>query len=332
MQTASYRRIAFLAGCGLLISAIVPAQNEVSDSLTTGTWALVRIQSMDDREWMPGGNDSFTLKFLDSGELQIRADCNLGHGSWTSEGKSQLLLDSVAMGSAECAPDSLHDRFLRELPYVRSYVFRKSNLFLATLADGSIIEFQPLAMVAGAPSFDCAKATGSVQEAICENPDLAALDRRLDAVYRKALETFPDDEQKELKAYQRGWIKGRDDCWKADAMKACVTGEYQRRITELEIRTAENMVPAAQTFACSDGEQVTVYFYNDTEIPAMVINSHSEQEFLYRATAASGAKYQGRNIMFWQKGSSAQLQWNGRQVNCEPASSLVEKKAPERGL
>lgn len=47
-----------------------------------------------------------------------------------------------------CPPDSLHDRCLVQFPWVRSYVKQDGNLFLATMADGSIIEFEPAPLAA----------------------------------------------------------------------------------------------------------------------------------------------------------------------------------------
>jgi len=42
--------------------------------------------------------------------------------------------------------------------------------------------------------------------------------------------------QKALKAEQRGWVKGRDDCWKRSDVRGCVAGEYRSRIAELKDR------------------------------------------------------------------------------------------------
>jgi hypothetical protein len=47
---------------------------------------------------------------------------------------------------AMCSPGSLADRYLAEFQWVRSYVMKDGHLFLATMADGSIIEFEPVDM------------------------------------------------------------------------------------------------------------------------------------------------------------------------------------------
>jgi uncharacterized protein len=58
------------------------------------------------------------------------------------------------------------------------------------------------------------------------------LDKERAAVYKQALPKETKDDM--LKAHQRGWIKGRDDCWKADDEKKCMADEYRLRIKELK--------------------------------------------------------------------------------------------------
>ena len=62
--------------------------------------------------------------------------------------------------------------------------------------------------VAATPSFDCAKADSSAEEAICASDALAELDIELARLYRLAVkdDTLGADRLAELKAMQRGWI------------------------------------------------------------------------------------------------------------------------------
>ena len=89
---------------------------------------------------------------------------------------------------------------------------------------------------AAEPSFDCSKASHEVEELICKDPQLAALDRSLAERYAVVMKNTPADEQKLLKAQQRGWVKGRNDCWKSDDQRGCVKDEYEVRISELKDR------------------------------------------------------------------------------------------------
>jgi uncharacterized protein len=89
---------------------------------------------------------------------------------------------------------------------------------------------------AAKPSFDCAKASGKVEELICSDAELAKLDRSLSSLYSTLLKHTPAREQKQLRAEQRGWVKGRNDCWKSGDLRGCVKGEYEMRINELKDR------------------------------------------------------------------------------------------------
>ena len=83
------------------------------------------------------------------------------------------------------------------------------------------------------PSYDCEKADGTVEEMICQDAELSKLDLELTHLYVKALKSTSGQAHKTLKAYQRGWIKGRNECWKANDVRACVASEYKQRIKDL---------------------------------------------------------------------------------------------------
>ncbi|MBA4714204.1 MULTISPECIES: lysozyme inhibitor LprI family protein [Citrobacter] len=83
------------------------------------------------------------------------------------------------------------------------------------------------------PSFSCsAVEKGSMEEIICLSPSLSAMDLRLNEVYKQALAKSKNDPT--LKAVQRGWIKGRNECWKEQDKPACLGREYSERMTELQ--------------------------------------------------------------------------------------------------
>jgi para-nitrobenzyl esterase len=105
----------------------------------------VKIMSMDDTIYTPDDPGRYTLEFGPDGLASVRADCNRGSGSWTSESPGALVFGPLAATSAECGPASIHARYISQFQWVRSYVLKDGHLFLATMADGSIIEFEPLA-------------------------------------------------------------------------------------------------------------------------------------------------------------------------------------------
>lgn len=122
-----------------------PATASASTSeLSDTAWKLVRISSMDDSVAEPAPAAEYSVAFNADGSASFQVDCNRGAGSWKSASPGQLAFGPLALTRAMCPPGSIHDQFVRELEYVRSYVIRDGHLHLATMADGSILEFQPV--------------------------------------------------------------------------------------------------------------------------------------------------------------------------------------------
>jgi uncharacterized protein len=83
------------------------------------------------------------------------------------------------------------------------------------------------------PSFDCTKAAKESCEAIiCGSDTLIDLDKELSKVYKQALSKAPKEDM--LKTYQRGWIKGRNECWKVKDAETYMADLYRQRINELK--------------------------------------------------------------------------------------------------
>jgi len=118
--------------------------NEPFHELAGTTWRLVKIMGMDDSVAEPENRSAYTLEFGTDGQASLLADCNRGTGSWTSESGPQLEFGPIAATMAMCSPGSIADKYLAEFQWVRSYVMNDGHLFLATMADGSIIEFEPV--------------------------------------------------------------------------------------------------------------------------------------------------------------------------------------------
>jgi uncharacterized protein YecT (DUF1311 family) len=86
-------------------------------------------------------------------------------------------------------------------------------------------------------SYDCAKAVGEVENAICHVKQLADLDVQLDSVYRSVLMSSSSAERASLRAEQQAWIAKRDkDCAPYKSWVECLTICYQGRIKELKKR------------------------------------------------------------------------------------------------
>ncbi len=133
----------FAAALLMTVFATVVAASSSSE-LAGSSWRLVKIASMDDSVDVPDDPSAYTLELRADGSATMVADCNRGTGSWTSASPANIEFGPVAATMAICPPGSLSEKYLAQFQWVRSYVLQDGHLFLATMADGSIIEFEPL--------------------------------------------------------------------------------------------------------------------------------------------------------------------------------------------
>ncbi|MDR8525538.1 MliC family protein [Shewanella fidelis] len=165
------------------------------------------------------------------------------------------------------------------------------------------------------PSFDCNKAQGQVETLICNDAELAALDRKMAEIYQQAVVNIPAAEQP--KAMQRGWIKGRNDCWKSQDVRQCVLANYQSRMIELQISGGLLQAPVNVVFECGERPSITAAIYTQLD-PVTGVFSFAEQQILAtNVRSGSGAKYQGRNFEFWEHQGEASVQYLGDSYQCQ---------------
>lgn len=163
------------------------------------------------------------------------------------------------------------------------------------------------------PSFDCSRAESSAEELICADADLAALDRRVAKRYADALDAVrgldagAKEAEDTLRAYQRGWIKGRDECWKSEDLRDCVRFSYLRREGELVAEWLLEDPTGIAFWACggNSANEVVTYFF-DTGLPSVRFERGDTIDTGSLAPAGSGSKYEGsfgRSI--WINGEAA---------------------------
>lgn len=146
------------------------------------------------------------------------------------------------------------------------------------------------------PGFDCTGAQSPVEALICRDPDLMMLDRQLQAAFAQALEVAsgmderPADAVSELRALQRGWITGRNDCWKNRDMRACVKERYHRRISELHVDWTL-VPPAFQTaYRCAEEVGALLSYYDLLPRPAVAVETNGHR----RVFVTDGDRQDGR--------------------------------------
>lgn len=183
-----------------------------------------------------------------------------------------------------------------------------------------------LAGVAAAqgPAYDCSKADGSIETLVCGDAELGALDRTLASVYAAARAKAGNEHPPVLRATQRGWIKGRNDCWKAADRRACVSDAYRRRIAELQARYRLLPIRASATYVCNGdpANEIVVNFFQ-TDPPTLIAERGDSVSLMFQSPAASGARYEGRNESLWEHQGEATVVWGygAPELRCTPRAN-----------
>jgi uncharacterized protein len=180
----------------------------------------------------------------------------------------------------------------------------------------------PCVVPAAQPTFDCARAQGEVEQLICRDESLAALDRRLAEVYEAAKAKARGALVGRLRTEQRGWVKGRNDCWKAngqqtwitaswtvDSVKACVDAQYRLRTSELQA-VWRLLPPRTVSHACQDdpANEVVANFF-DTDPATIRLERGDRTVTLWQVGAAGGGKYEGQNVSLVHQASDLKVEW-----------------------
>lgn len=190
-------------------------------------------------------------------------------------------------------------------------------------ATGLTLFLWPLAAMAQ-PSFDCSKAESSAEEAVCASPALSAMDVETARLFDLALHgpNMTMERADELRAYQRGWIKGRDECWKSDDLTTCIRDEYALRIDALRTGYADARAePGASTgpyaYVCEGIDAAISATYVQAGDPVVVLRWLENARVLPIAISASGARYATDDMEFWTKGPDGTLTLDGTAHTCQ---------------
>ncbi|RVT47382.1 DUF1311 domain-containing protein [Rheinheimera sediminis] len=152
-----------------------------------------------------------------------------------------------------------------------------------------------------------AKDLGTVDQLICSDQDLLKQDQQLAQVYQQALAKAANEKPLLLKAEQRGWIKGKADCWKENDKNTCASTLYTQRIAELQARY--ELLPISKKLAlrCENNpaNEVSLRYYPTT--PATLIADYGDQVSLMYLQADQS--YVGRNEKLSERNGVFTLQW-----------------------
>jgi heat shock protein HslJ len=109
-------------------------------ALTGVVWEWQEFLGGNSQRIVPDDPSRYIINFEDESNFAIRADCNVGRGTYTTDGAS-IDMTVGPMTKAMCPPESLSDQFLRDIDDTASYFFRDGRLNLELMADAGISTF-----------------------------------------------------------------------------------------------------------------------------------------------------------------------------------------------
>jgi len=212
------KKILFLI---LLFSTVVFAKTELKD----GNYS-----------WFRGGGQAYLNLHKEKGNLyKIGGECLYGVGRKYGPN----------MGNLEFTAPLRHGKLI--------YSYEDYKFILTVNNDGSFdVEDNANTAIFGVnarfdghftsdnlPSFSCEKARSFIEHTICDNVEIARLDRKMARSYEMYWSAFFYEKNKKsldktLKKEQRIWIKKRNKCEYEKNYKSCLIISYKKRIKELD--------------------------------------------------------------------------------------------------
>jgi len=189
--------------------------------------------------------------------------------------------------------------------------------------------------MAAEASFDCDKASNGVEELVCGDDQLAAMDRELARLYKLA-QAGPDMDQHdkdELTVGEQVWLDSRDQCAKADDPRACVETAYVTRIAALRETYAaardendKGISLGPFDVTCPGMDQPGTLVFVNAEPSVAYLAWPDWSMVLTQTMSGSGARYaakaDGGEVVFWNKGNEAAFSRPGKDdVTCTIAKA-----------
>ncbi|MBU0911767.1 MAG: hypothetical protein KKF22_04450 [Gammaproteobacteria bacterium] len=183
----------------------------------------------------------------------------------------------------------------------------------------SLLATAQLQAAAADSQINClAKDLGTVDQLICSDSELLKQDLQLAEVYQQALLKAVNEKPPLLKAEQRGWVKGKAECWKEEDKKACASTLYIQRIAELQARYELVPISKKLLLSCENNpaNEISVRYYPTT--PATLIADYGDQVSLMYQQADQS--YVGRNEKLSEQNGIFTVQWGyeAQLMSCKP--------------
>ena len=123
--------VSFLAVTYLISMPLSIGAGGISESedITGVVWKWHQTLYNNDQKSVPPDPSHYTVTFNPNGTLNIRADCNRGGGTFSTEGK-RISIEVTHTTRAMCPPESLEQTFIKDLDASNIFFFSDGNLYI----------------------------------------------------------------------------------------------------------------------------------------------------------------------------------------------------------
>ncbi len=167
------------------------------------------------------------------------------------------------------------------------------------------------------PSPDCSRTHDPTGQLLCADPALRAQLSKEQELYAAALDQLPPAQRSSQQEREVAWQHEQDACVSAPDPPRCLADQLSRRLVELQIALKRVPVFAAASYRCdAPGAAPLFASYYRTEPPAVRLKYQDQQMIAFIAPAASGARYLGDGVEFWEHQGIARFTWHARQMSC----------------
>ena len=132
------KQYSFLIPSILILSIVLPVamysttwaggMPDIED-ITDGVWSWNQSLYNNDQKSVPPDPSFYTVAFNPDGTINIRADCNRGGGTFSTEGK-RITIEVTHTPRAMCPPESLEQTFIKDLNAADVFFFSDGNLYI----------------------------------------------------------------------------------------------------------------------------------------------------------------------------------------------------------
>ena len=99
------------------------------ENITGEVWKWHQTLYNNDQKYVPSDPSHYTVTFNPDGTINIRADCNRGGGTFSTEGK-RISIEVTHTTRAMCPPESLEQTFIKDLDASNIFFFSDGNLYI----------------------------------------------------------------------------------------------------------------------------------------------------------------------------------------------------------